>query len=55
MIGFYGQPETEKRFILWQLLDTLSSQYDMPWIVFGDFNEIMHPFEISGGSEREVK
>lgn len=53
--GFYSQLETEKRFISWQLLETLSSQCDMPWIVLGDFNEIMHPFEKSSGSEREVK
>ena len=43
--GFYGQPKTKKHYISWQLLDTLNAQCDMSWIVFGDFNEIVHPSE----------
>ena len=35
---FYGQPKTEKRYISWQLLEALSAQCDMSWIVFRDFN-----------------
>ncbi|KAL4602601.1 hypothetical protein ACB092_10G064700 [Castanea dentata] len=27
----------------------------MPWIIFGDFNEIVHPSKKSGGQERDVK
>ena len=38
--GFYGQPDSGKRFISWQLLEFLKNQYTMPWIVFGDFNEL---------------
>ena len=53
--GFYGQPKTKKHYISWQLLDTLNAQCDMSWIVFGDFNEIVHPSEKSGGQERDVK
>lgn len=49
------QPETEKRYISWQLLDTLNAQCDMLWIVFGDFNKIVHPSEKSGGQVRDVK
>ena len=29
-IGFYGQPETNKRYISWHLLDSLSTQCNMP-------------------------
>ena len=39
--GFYGQPETEKRYISWQLLEALKVQCDLLWIVFRDFNETM--------------
>ena len=52
--GFYGQPKTEKHYISWQLLDTLNAQCNMSWIVFGDFNEIVHLSEKSGGQERDV-
>nr|POE93748.1 hypothetical protein CFP56_30518 [Quercus suber] len=53
--GFYGQPEAEKRYISWQLLEALRDQCEMPWIVFGDFNEIAYSFEKSGGLERDGK
>nr|XP_023911327.1 uncharacterized protein LOC112022938 [Quercus suber] len=53
--GFYGQPESEKRYISWQLLEVLGDQCEMPWIVFGDFNEIVFSHEKSGGSERDSK
>ncbi|KAL4653564.1 hypothetical protein ACB092_01G313200 [Castanea dentata] len=43
--SFYGQPEAEKRFISWQFLEVLKEQCMMPWVVFGDFNEILHPDE----------
>ena len=52
--GFYGQPETEKRNILWQLLEAVKVQCDLPWIVFGDFNEIGCNSEKSRGSNRDV-
>ena len=39
-IGFYGQPDAAKRFISWQLIEVLEKQSNLPWVVFGDFNEI---------------
>ncbi|KAL0012531.1 hypothetical protein SO802_007639 [Lithocarpus litseifolius] len=53
--GFYGHPETNKRYISWHLLDSLSSQCNMPWVVMGDFNEILFSDEKLGGAEREAK
>jgi len=47
--GFYGHPNASKRFISWQLLELLKNQYSMPWVVFGDFNEITHSDEKIGG------
>ena len=38
--GFYGQPDAAKRFISWQLMEVLKKQSNLPWVVFGDFNEI---------------
>ena len=39
--GFYGHPETNKRYISWHLLDSLSIQCNLPWVVLGEFNEIL--------------
>ena len=52
--GFYGQPDAGKRFISWQLLDLLKNQISMPWIVFGDFNEIMWSSEKIGWMDRNA-
>ena len=53
--GFYGQPDAGKRFISWQLLEILKEQSTLPWIVFEDFNEILHPGEKIGGLDRDAK
>ena len=53
--GFYGQPRSEKRYISWQLLEALRDQCKMPWIVFGDFNEIVYSHEKSEGLARDGK
>lgn len=39
--GFYGNPETDKRHFSWALLERLKVCFTGPWIVGGDFNEIM--------------
>ena len=53
--GFYGHLDVGKRFISWQLLEFLKNQYTMPWIVFGDFNEITQSDEKIGWLDRDVK
>lgn len=54
-IGFYGHLDTYKRYILWHLLDSLSSQCNMPWVVISDFNEILFSDEKLDSAEREAK
>ena len=46
--SFYGHPDARKRYVSWELLNSLKNQCDMPWIVVGDFNEITHPDEKLG-------
>ena len=52
--SFYGQPDASKRYISWDLLVALKNQCDMPWVVFGDFNEITHPDEKLGWLDRDA-
>lgn len=49
---FYGNPKTEKRIHSWNLLERLSEDNDTPWIVGGDFNEIISEEEKSRGWAR---
>ena len=50
--SFYGHPDTSKRYTSWQLLETLNAQCILPWLVCGDFNEIVHPDEKLGWKDR---
>ncbi len=50
--GFYGHPETAKRCDSWTLLKRLKRYDDMPWLVAGDFHEILKSTEKSGRLER---
>ncbi|XP_031111882.1 uncharacterized protein LOC116015853 [Ipomoea triloba] len=40
LTGFYGYPERSRRHQSWDLLRTLSSVSNLPWMVVGDFNDI---------------
>nr|POE68302.1 hypothetical protein CFP56_34322 [Quercus suber] len=54
-ISFYGHFDMSKRHTSWQLLEVLKDQCTMLWVVFSDFNEIMHQHEKLGWMEREMK
>ena len=40
LTGFYGHLETHRRKESWRYLNTLNCQFNLPWLCFGDFNEI---------------
>ena len=52
--GVYGHPEMGQKQHTWTLLRRLAGSSPSPWLCFGDFNEILHPHEKSGGNERNV-
>ncbi|XVE81752.1 hypothetical protein DITRI_Ditri15bG0090700 [Diplodiscus trichospermus] len=49
---FYGEPIIHRKEASWNLLRTLSSQVNLLWKCFGDFNEILYDHEKSGQSLR---
>ena len=53
--GFYGHPDSGMRPISWKLLEYLKSQCHLPWIVFGDFNEILNSDEKLGWLDRDAR
>ena len=52
LTGFYRNPDTNLRRESWNLLRMLNSQYQMPWMCMGDYNEILFATEKCGGLER---
>jgi hypothetical protein len=39
--GFYGNPEVAQRHHSWELLRQLNRVAGIPWLVMGDFNEVL--------------
>jgi hypothetical protein len=50
--GFYGEPSWGQKHISWEALRTLHGQVALPWLVLGDFNEILFNYEKEGGRPR---
>ncbi|XP_040374577.1 uncharacterized protein LOC121052776 [Rosa chinensis] len=58
LTGFYGYARTAEREQSWQLLRALSDLDSLPWVVIGDFNEIMNNGEKIDGplrAERQMQ
>ena len=50
--GFYGEPVTQRRMDLWNLLRNLQGRFSVPWLCADEFNEIIKTYEKKGGSLR---
>ncbi|KAA3455720.1 reverse transcriptase [Gossypium australe] len=53
--GFYGSPYLKDKNVAWNLLKRLGQECSYPWLVAGDFNEILYYFEKSGGVPRHQR
>ncbi|GMI76000.1 hypothetical protein HRI_001269300 [Hibiscus trionum] len=53
--GFYGAPEERNRDDSWNLLRQLNDTNDLPWLVLGDFNELLFATEKFGGRQRNQR
>lgn len=49
MTGFYGFPSRSDRLKSWNLLCSLKDKSDLPWVVIGDFNDLLRQTEKKGG------
>lgn len=50
--GFYGNPNVAKRMHFWEILKRLASPISVPWLICGNFNEIVCANEKLGGNQR---
>lgn len=47
--GIYGNPEASNKVSTWNLIRTLHSIEQIPWLLGGDFNEVLHLHEKRDG------
>jgi hypothetical protein len=40
--GFYGEPSSDRKHLSWDYILSLHAVIDLPWIMVGDFNEILY-------------
>ena len=52
--GFYGHPKWNERHLSWDDIRNLHSKSNHPWVVLGDFNEILYPSKKEGGVARPL-
>ncbi|CAM8990804.1 unnamed protein product [Rhodiola kirilowii] len=50
---YYGEPAISNRVNGWNLLRRLNEVGGLPWIVIGDFNEVLCSSEVQGGRGRQ--
>lgn len=53
--GFYGDPKVSNKIHSWNLLRRLNDLSTLPWVVGGDFNEIVCMEEKKGGVDRNQR
>ena len=52
LTGIYGEPRWQDKYKTWDKLRELNGLHNMPWLVIGDFNEILFSHEKEGGNPR---
>lgn len=50
--GVYGESKTEEKNKTWKLMRTLKNHSNKPWLMAGDFSEILMQCEKGGGVAR---
>jgi hypothetical protein len=46
--GIYGEPSADRKQLTWNYIRELHAMVDLPWVMLGDFNEILSNSEKEG-------
>jgi endonuclease/exonuclease/phosphatase family metal-dependent hydrolase len=52
LTGVYGEPRWDDKYKTWERIRELHAQSNLPWVLIGDFNEILYSHEKEGGNPR---
>jgi hypothetical protein len=52
LTGMYGEPKWKDKFKTWDKIRELNGNSNLPWVLIGDFNEILFSHEKEGGMAR---
>ena len=52
LTSIYGKPRWEHKHVTWETMRSLHNGSDLPWLMLGDFNEILFHHEKEGGRAR---
>jgi hypothetical protein len=52
LTGIYGEPCWEDKYKTWDIVRDLHARSNLPWVLIGDFNEILYSNEKEGGNAR---
>lgn len=50
LTGIYGEPNRAKREETWDLLRSLNTMEDIPWVLIGDMNNVLKQTDKRGGN-----
>lgn len=48
--AIYASPQFAKKCLLWENLEVVAGLHSMPWVIAGDFNEVLIGEEKFGGN-----
>ena len=51
----YASPRLEERKLLWKILASISPMHELPWLMLGDFNEMLASGDKLGGNPLNPK